>query len=102
MQQTSLGQRLPCTRQGQGTRACRSNRAQRKTRRPLPGETRVTWRTLAGLQSQAMRSMAGLWLPRLPARGPLRQDTRRDGATAERPAPRHAGGPGRRGPPLSR
>src|SRR5438132_12939037 len=43
-----------------------------KTRKPLLGETRVTWRQLDGLQSNAHRSMEGLWRQRLTARWTLR------------------------------
>ena len=73
-----------------------------KTRKPLLGETRVTGRKLDGLQSNAMRSMEGLWLQRLTAKWTRRQDQRRDGATSESPAPRHECGQGMSGPPPSR
>jgi len=42
----------------------------------LLGETRVTWRKLHGLQSNAYRSMEGLWRQRLPARWTLRPGKR--------------------------
>ena len=73
-----------------------------KTQKPLLGETRVTWRKLDGLKSNAMRSMEGLWLQRLTARWTLRQDKRTDGATFESPAPPNEGGEGMSGPPTSR
>lgn len=60
-----------------------------KTLKPLLGETRVTWRTLDCLKSKPIRSMEGLWLQRLTARWPLRQDKRTACATAESPAPRN-------------
>src|SRR5712692_2434807 len=69
---------------------------------PLLGETRVTWRKLDGLKSNAMRSMLGLWLQRLTARWTLRTGKRRAGAPSEGPAPRHACGQGMSGPPPSR
>ena len=73
-----------------------------KTLKPRLGETRVTWRKLDGLQSNPMRSMEGLWLQRLRARGTLRQDKRTACATSESPAPRNACGEGMSGPPPSR
>src|SRR5712691_4522287 len=42
-----------------------------KTLKPLLGETRVTWRKLNCLKSNANRSMEGLWLQRLRARWTL-------------------------------
>ena len=73
-----------------------------KTLKPLRGETRVTRRKLDGLQSKAMRSLLGLWLQRLTARGTLRPGKRWDGATSAGPAQRPARGQGRRGPPPTR
>ncbi len=73
-----------------------------KTRKPRLGETRVTWRTLDGLQSNPMRAMEGLWRQRLSAGGTLRQDKRTACAPSASPAPRHEGGEGMRGPPPSR
>ena len=69
---------------------------------PRLGETRVTRRTLDGLQSNRMRSMEGLWRQHLTARWTLRTGTRRDGATSESPAPRKERGEEMRGPPPSR
>src|SRR5713226_6576264 len=60
-----------------------------KTLKPLLGETRVTRRKLPCLKSNPIRSIVGLWLQRLTARGTLRPVKRRDGATFESPAPRN-------------
>src|SRR5437773_8351430 len=73
-----------------------------KALRPLLGETRVTWRKLYCLKSNAIRSILGLWLQRLTARWTLRTGKRRDGATSEGPAPRNERGQGISGPPTSR
>jgi len=73
-----------------------------KMLKPPLGETRVTWRKLDGLQSNPMRSMAGLWRPPLPARWTLRQDKRTACATSASPAPHKECGEGMRGPPPSR
>ena len=73
-----------------------------KTRKPLPGETRVTWRKLNCLQSNAHRSMEGRWLPRLTARWTLRTGKRTACATSAGPAPRNECGEGMSGPPPSR
>src|SRR5712691_4279685 len=48
-----------------------------KTLTPLLGETRVTWRKLDCLKSNAIRSMEGLWLQRLTARWTLSTGKRR-------------------------
>src|SRR5712692_5754951 len=73
-----------------------------KTLKPLLGETRVTWRKLNCLKSNANRSMLGLWLQRLRARWTRSQYQRRDCATSESPAPPNEGGEGMSGPPTSR
>src|SRR2546428_435525 len=48
-----------------------------KTLKPLLGETRVIWRKLDCLKSNAIRSMEGLWRQRLTARWSLSTDKRR-------------------------
>jgi hypothetical protein len=73
-----------------------------KTLKPLLGETRVTWRKLDCLKSNAIRSILGLWLQRLTARWTLSTGKRRDGAPSEGPAPRNECGQGMSGPPTSR
>src|SRR4029453_9925687 len=73
-----------------------------KTLKPGLGETRVTWRKLDGLKSNAIRSMEGLWRQRLRARWTLRTGKRTDGATSAGPAPPNECGQGMRGPPTSR
>jgi hypothetical protein len=73
-----------------------------KTPKLLRGATRVTWRKLDGLQSNAQRSMAGLWRRRLTARWTRRSGQRTAWATSAGPAPRHACGQGMHGPPPSR
>src|SRR5712691_73911 len=73
-----------------------------KTLTPWLGATRVTWRTLDCLPSNAMRSLEGLWRERLRARWTLRTGKRRDGATSEGPASRNERGQGMSGPPPSR
>src|SRR5919201_5492883 len=73
-----------------------------KTLKPLLGETRVTWRKLYCLKSNAHRSMEGLWLQRLRARWTLRPGKRTAWATSESPAPPNEGGEGMSGPPPSR
>ena len=73
-----------------------------KMRKPRLDETRVTRRKLDGLQSNLMRSMEGLWLQHLTARGTLRQDKRTAWATSESPAPHNECGEEMRGPPPSR
>jgi hypothetical protein len=73
-----------------------------KTLKPLFGETRVTWRKLDCLKSNPIRSIVGLWLQRLTARGTLSTGKRRACAPSEGPAPRHECGEGMSGPPPSR
>src|SRR4029450_8968978 len=73
-----------------------------KTLKPLLGETRVTWRKLDCLKSNANRSMEGLWRQRLTARWTLRMGKRTACATSESPAPRNECGEGMSGPPTSR
>jgi hypothetical protein len=68
----------------------------------LLSETRVIWRKLDGLKSNAHRSMEGLWRQRLTARWTLHQYKRRDSVTSESPAPPNEGGEGMSGPPTSR
>ena len=70
--------------------------------KPLLSETRVIWRKLDCLKSNAHRSMEGLWLQHLTARWTLHQDKRRDWVTSESPAPPNEGGEGMSGPPTSR
>src|SRR5438034_11195988 len=73
-----------------------------KTLKPWLGETRVAWRKLYCLKSNAHRSMEGLWRQRLTARWTLRTGKRTAWATSESPAPPNEGGEGMRGPPPSR
>src|SRR5215510_8784064 len=73
-----------------------------KTRKRLLGEARVTRRKLDGLQSNAIRSMEGLWLPRLRARWTRRPGKRTAWATSASSAPPNEGGEGMSGPPTSR
>src|SRR5712692_9428167 len=72
-----------------------------KTLKPLLGKTRVIWRKLDCLPSNANRSMEGLWRQRLTARWTLRHYQRRDCVTSESPAPPNEGGKGMSGPPTS-
>src|SRR5262245_62145590 len=73
-----------------------------KTLKPVLGETRVTWRKLHCLKSNAHRSMEGLWLQRLRARWIRRPGKRTVCATSASPPPHNEGGEGRSGPPTSR
>src|SRR5215468_9157955 len=73
-----------------------------KTLKLLLGETRVTWRKLNCLKSNAHRSMEGLWRQRLIARWTRRIDKRTACATSAGPAPPNEGGEGMSGPPTSR
>src|SRR5712691_8142304 len=73
-----------------------------KTLTPLLGETRVTWRKLHCLKSNAHRSMEGLWRQRLSARWTRRPGKRTAWATSAGPAPPNEGGEGMNGPPPSR
>ena len=77
MQRISLGQRLPCSRKGEGTRACRESRERQKTLTSWLGKTRGIWRKLECLKSNAHRSVEGLWRQRLTARWPRRTGKRR-------------------------
>src|SRR5919199_6855295 len=73
-----------------------------KTLKLLLGETRVTWRKLHCLQSNAPRSMEGLWRQRLTARWTRRPGKRTAWVTSASPAPRNECGKGMNGPPTSR
>src|SRR5215831_18865479 len=73
-----------------------------KTLKLWPGETRVTWRKLHCLKSNAHRSMEGLWLQRLRARWTRRPGKRTTCANSAGPAPPNEGGKGMSGPPTSR
>src|SRR5262249_46936340 len=73
-----------------------------KTPKLLLGETRVTWRKLHCLKSNAHRSMEGLWRRRLTARWTLRPGKRTAWTTSASPAPRNECGKGMNGTPTSR
>jgi len=73
-----------------------------KTLKLLLGETRVTWRKLDCLKSNAHRSMEGLWRQRLIARWTRYTGKRTACATSASPAPLNEGGKGMNGPPTSR
>src|SRR5215470_11339952 len=73
-----------------------------KTLKLWLGETRVTWRKLHCLKSNAHRSMEGLWRQRLTARWTRRTGKRTAWATSAGPAPPNEGGDGMHGPPTSR
>src|SRR5574341_826427 len=73
-----------------------------QTLTPWRSETRVIWRKLDGLKSNAHRSMEGLWRQRLTARGTRRPGKRTAWATSAGPAPPNEGGEGMRGPPPAR
>ena len=63
-----------------------------KTLTLLLGETRVIWRKLQGLKSNAPRAMEGLWRQRLTARWTLRPGKRTAWAPSAGPAPPNEGG----------
>ena len=92
----------PEPERARGQAPARQTESGEKTLKPWRGETRVTGRKLDGLKSNPMRSMEGLWRPRLTARGTRRPGKRTAWATSAGPAPRHEGGEGMRGPPPSR
>src|SRR5262249_22473455 len=73
-----------------------------KTLKLWLGETRVTWRKLDCLKSNADRSMEGLWGQRLIARGTRRPGKRTVCTTSAGPAPPNEGGKSMSGPPPSR
>ena len=93
---------LPQLERARGQEPAGKAESGEKTLKPGRGEPRVTWRKLDCLQSNAMRSMEGLWLQRRRARWTLRTGKRTDGATSEGPAPPNEGGQGMSGPPPSR
>jgi hypothetical protein len=93
---------LPKLERARGQEPAGKAESGEKTLKPGLGETRVTWRKLDCLKSNAIRSMEGLWLQRLRARWTLRTGKRTDGATSEGPAPHNECGQGMSGPPTSR
>src|SRR3954467_1304875 len=73
-----------------------------KTLTPWLSKTRVIWRKLDCLKSNANRSREGLWRQRLTARWTRYTGKRTAYATSAGPAPRNEGGEGMSGPPTSR
>ena len=93
---------LPKLERAKGQEPAGKAESGEKTLKPGLGETRVTWRKLDCLKSNAIRSMEGLWLQRLTARWTFRTCKRTACATSEGPAPRNERGQGMSGPPTSR